>query len=267
MTAPSAGTSGPSDEPFRIELTIDAPPDAVWRALRDKEQILQWHGWELDSLEAEVDQIFFTDVVEAPDERRFVASGGDTFQVVDLGDTSIIRMTRGPRDPANFWDKWYDEINEGWTTFLHQLRFALERHPGDRRRTVHVEGAGTGVDPIDALGLRGPVPVRAGNSYATELVGQRVSGEVWFTSVNQAGYTVSQWGDGLIVVGTSAPTTERPSGGVMAVLTTYGLPDDELADLTERWTNWWSAHYPAPPAPDADQSTSGDSEGPQQPVQ
>jgi len=31
---------------------------------------------------------------------------------------------------------------EGWLTFFQQLRFYLERHPGQDRRTVHVATAG-----------------------------------------------------------------------------------------------------------------------------
>jgi hypothetical protein len=40
------------------------------------------------------------------------------------------------------WDGVYDEVNEGWLTFFQQLRFYLERHPGQERRTVHVATGG-----------------------------------------------------------------------------------------------------------------------------
>jgi hypothetical protein len=33
----------------------------------------------------------------------------------------------------------------------------------------------------------------------------------------------------------------------MAVLTLYGMGDNERGQLGERWQGWWSTLYPAPP--------------------
>lgn len=33
-------------DPIIVEVTVAAPPDAVWRALRDPAEIRRWHGWE-----------------------------------------------------------------------------------------------------------------------------------------------------------------------------------------------------------------------------
>ena len=32
-------------EPVRIEVTVAAPVEEVWRALRDPAQLRRWHGW------------------------------------------------------------------------------------------------------------------------------------------------------------------------------------------------------------------------------
>ncbi len=52
----------------QIVVTVAAPVEAVWDALRDKEKIRHWHGWEFDGpqggLEQEIDLIYFTDVTE-----------------------------------------------------------------------------------------------------------------------------------------------------------------------------------------------------------
>ena len=48
----------------QIEVTIAAPVDAVWDALRDKEKIRHWHGWDFEGLAEEIDLIYFTDVEE-----------------------------------------------------------------------------------------------------------------------------------------------------------------------------------------------------------
>lgn len=56
-------TQSPHDTP-QLTLAIKSPLEAVWRALRDKETILQWHGWDLPSLGEEVDTIYFENVKE-----------------------------------------------------------------------------------------------------------------------------------------------------------------------------------------------------------
>ena len=254
MTIPIAGDPA-ADEPFQVEVTIAAPADVVWRALREKDQVLSWHGWEADGLDAEVDVIFFTNAVESYDDRRLVVNGGDTFDVVELGEASLVRMTRGPRDPSNEWDAYYDDINEGWTTFLHQLRFAVERHPGEPRRTIYLDGMlGTDPSPVDALDLARAASAGPSTPYAADVVDEHVRGEVLFTSAHQAGFTVAGWGDGLAIFGVAPPSPHRPTGGAMAVLTTYGLPDDRFAALEARWTDWWRQRYPVG-SPDATDAT------------
>jgi hypothetical protein len=32
----------------------------------------------------------------------------------------------------------------------------------------------------------------------------------------------------------------------MAILSTYGLGDAAVADLTDRWQGWWAKHFEAP---------------------
>ena len=46
------------DKPFRVEVTVDAPRDTVWRALTEPEQIRHWFGWDYDGLEDEIRLIF-----------------------------------------------------------------------------------------------------------------------------------------------------------------------------------------------------------------
>ena len=64
----------------------------------------------------------------------------------------------------------FDEINEGWLTFVQQLRFYLERHAGEERRTEHV--------PAD-------------------------EGEEWFASTHQRGVVRD---DGALVIRTPSRT-------------------------------------------------------------
>lgn len=205
----------------QIEVTVAAPVDAVWDALRDREKVRRWHGWDYPGLDDEVDQFYFTDVVE--DGHTLSLGGGDRFAVSPSGTGAVITLTRPPRDGHPEADAYYDDITEGWTTFLHQLRFFLERQPGAVRRTLYFAGAGH--DLTAELGI-----ADAGPRYTADLAGEQASGELWFRSADQIGVTVDSWGEGLLVVTHTG----------MAVLSTYGLDEAAFADLDARWSGWWS---------------------------
>jgi hypothetical protein len=228
-------------EPFRIEVTIAAPVEEVWRSLREPARIRHWHGWDFDGLDAEVEVIYRQDVIENEAEHTLSVQGGDTFTLHDVGGgRTVVRMVRAPRGDNPEWDAYYDDINEGWTTFMQQLRFALERHPGAERRTIFLDGGlGGQGGPIEVLGLP------SAGRYQAELAGAPETGEVWFRSTNQVGVTVEGWGDGLLIVGAAPVSPAKPRGSAMAVLTTYGLDDAALDTLRERWTAWWRQHHPA----------------------
>ncbi|HKN53523.1 MAG TPA: SRPBCC domain-containing protein [Amycolatopsis sp.] len=191
-----------SDE-VKLEVTVAAPAEDVRKALRDKEKIRHWFGWDYEGLDQEIDMVFFSEVTEKG--HTLSLHGGDLFELEPDGDGTRITLTRAPRGTSPEWDAYYDDITEGWITFLQQLKFALERHPGEPRRTVFHAGAG----PAPDFG---------------------VSGETWFKSENQLGVVVPEWGDGLLIVGYNAAKDQS-----MAVLTTYGLDDDAFRVLHERW--------------------------------
>lgn len=215
----------------RIQVTVAAPADEVWRSLRDRTAIRRWHGWDSAELETEIDSIYFTDVTEEAERRTLTVNGGDRFEVEPHDGGARITLTRAPLSGDPDWDAYYDEITEGWTTFLHQLRFAVERRPGASRRTLLFSSPDTASDTlIGRLGLDGPAGQPPGTRYTATVAGQDIAGEVWFRSANQLGVTVDGWGEGLLVIaGTPA------SGTSMAVLSTYGLPVEEFEELEERW--------------------------------
>ena len=37
-----------------VEVTIAAPIETVWRALRDRDDLRRWHGWEDPTLDEEI---------------------------------------------------------------------------------------------------------------------------------------------------------------------------------------------------------------------
>jgi hypothetical protein len=222
---------------MKIEVTVAAPVDTVWNALRDKEKIRHWHGWEYEGgLDQEIEQIYFTRAVE--DGTTLRLGNGDVFAIEAVEGGSRITLTRAPRGADPDWDAYYDDVTEGWITFLHQLRFAVERHPDDSRHTLFFAGIGA-LYPIVEL----TIPAQpAGTPYELDLIGQRVKGEVWYTSDHQTGVTVDAWGNGLLVLSHLPPSEQKPAGASMAILSLYG--DTDRAELETRWRTWWSARYP-----------------------
>lgn len=219
---------------FEYEAFIDADVETVWHALRDKDQIRRWHGWIVDELDAEIDLIYFTGVMESG--HTLTLGDGSSFTLTDHNGRTLLRLTRAPKGDNPEWDAYYEDINEGWTTFIQQLRFAVERHPGADRQTVYLQH-----DPGDGkvqqiFGLVEGLEPGAGYAIAAPS-GEQLKGEVWFRSANQVGLTVSGWGDGLLVAGSVPVSQSHPDGGDMMVLTSYATG----AVPEPAWRTWWTA--------------------------
>jgi hypothetical protein len=202
-----------------VETSIAAPFATVWKALRDPAEIRRWHGWEYDTdggLDAEIDVIYRQGVTADEAAGTITIGDGSRFELEDRGGETRVRITMP--EPGRSWDEHYHDIREGWASFLHQLRFALEQHPGDERRTLQLSGAG-------ALGFDAGT---AGEPYAdTTSWGERLSGQVLFRTAHQVGLTVDAYGPGLVIVHANR----------MAIVTAYGLDDDAFAALERRWTD------------------------------
>ena len=218
-----------------VEVTISAPVDTVWKAVRDPEQISQWFGWDADTLDDEIAMIFGNpDVVdEAGHTLRFGEWEGiaDGFELVEVDGKTVLRVVRFGALPTD-WDEVYSDVREGWVTFVHQLRLWIERHRGETRRTVYFSGPTEG-SLIEALGLAEP-----GGSL--ELPSGAVEADPWHRSGFQRGLRVPAWGDGMLVAMDMPADAERSQRGSL-VLTTFGMNDAEAEAFSEQWTQWWDA--------------------------
>jgi hypothetical protein len=231
-----------------VEILVAAPIDVVWRALSEPAEITRWFGWEYPGLAEEAEGMF--------KDRAKVSEGNYTLQFAMMGDRytleshgahTIVRLIRSAPVTDKGWKGIYDDTVEGWLTFTQQLRFALERHLGEDRRTLYLNGrakASVTALPIDALGLRSLIVVPIGERYSvTTPMGDALEGEVWFRSANQIGLTVDKYGDGLLVVGTRPRTSKSPHGSGESVVTTYNLDEATFGALRDRWSAWWRQTY------------------------
>lgn len=226
-----------------VDTVIHAEPDVVWRSLREPALISRWFGWDYDGLDAEIVQIFADGATADEAARTVTWPDGDRFELAPEDGVTRLRVARTGHDDTAV-DGVYDPIDEGWITFVQQLRFALERHPGQDRRTVSALGLDLG--PHDApllerLGLRllGEDPV-GGTYEVSREDGSSFSGEVFFQTDLQIGLTVAEEDDALLVVARTPPAAAPPDGEVMLILSVYGADDARLADVERRWTSWWS---------------------------
>ncbi|GAA1506799.1 hypothetical protein GCM10009677_44140 [Sphaerisporangium rubeum] len=226
-----------------IEVTIAAPAPVVWQALRDPALIRRWHGWDFDGLDEEVESIYVTDVAADDTAHVLAIQGGDRFSLHPAPDGTLVRLSRVPIGADPEWDTYYNEITAGWYTFLQQLKFAVERHDLAPRRTLILEG--TLEQPgilVDALGLHTVAALEPGAPYKAETPAGRLTGEVWATCPGQLLLTAEELGDGLAAFVQQEHTSYRPEGGVLVLLTTYGMDDDAFAALESRWASWWERH-------------------------
>lgn len=214
-------------EPQRpvLEVTIAAPVEVVWRSLRDPELIKAWHGWHAESLDEEVRMIFVDNVTADDDVHVFTAGGEDTFECVAVPEGTLVRITRPLYRPDEEWSAYYDDVTEGWQTFLQQLKFMHELHPGEIRRTVALMGDGS---PAGTAALWEQPPSRLGAD--------------WFSTATQRGVRLPDLGPGLLIIASKATGADQVFA--MAVITTYGLDDAAFTNERDRWTGWWRTAFP-----------------------
>jgi hypothetical protein len=226
---------------------VSAPADTVWKALRDPAELHRWFGWDAEGLAEEIEDIFVTHAI-ADDAARTLRFDDipDRFEIVAEGPgTTTVRLLGVPAA-----DGAYDGMHEGWTTFVAQLRFALERHPEQDRRTIYLTGLASAPGAptvMQALGLAEIASAPVGDSYEVRGADGSVSltGQLWARSLRQTAITVGG-GTGLLVACELPQDSSSPHGGATALITSYGLGHEEFQRVKHSWTTWWQSRYSSP---------------------
>ena len=188
------------DKPFRVEVSVDAPRDVVWRTLTEPEQIRHWFGWDYDGLNDEIELIFVEHArLRTPD--RIEMSDDGLIELEERDGRTVIRATKPGDLDAVEWVDVYGDIEEGWITFFNQLRHRLERHSDSTRRMI----------------------VRNANLAALP----ELPGEPWHSSRYQRGAD----SDGALAIVFRKPDT----GESMLLVTTYDLDAEGLVHAHVGW--------------------------------
>jgi Activator of Hsp90 ATPase homolog 1-like protein len=251
MTAPDSPATPPSAPRVVVDVTIAAPIERVWQALRDPALLAQWFGWDYDKLAAEIEMIFLGSDIKVEPGRR-LDMGGDVFELEAVGSSTRVRLVRAEAPTSDTWDGVYDDIDEGWRTFVAQLAFWLEAQQGvDRavspRRTIYLAGhreQADGPSLAAAAGLSAIADLPVGERYATTAVtGEPLAGVVRFRTEHQVGFSVDAWGPGMLVLAGRPGSPKSPHGGGFALITAFGVTEDALARIADGWSAAWRGAF------------------------
>ena len=206
------------DNFYEVEVFIDVEPSRIWSALTDRVELGRWFGWDAGTLADEINTFFFEHAVPDAGRMRLDFPGMEDMyiEVAPLEAASVIRAVQ-PGDGQEF----YAEIREGWIGFFHQLKRYIEDHPGQDRKTVYLSGTGVAAEVAPALAGRLP-------------------GRDWFSGEQTRVIATESFGPGLGVLLASGGLESTEGGKLTFTLSTWGLSEGELTELSADWLSWWS---------------------------
>lgn len=199
-----------------VRVRVAAPREAVWRALSEPGEIRRWFGWDADGLAEEIRQIFVDGAAPHPPD-RIALGAGHAIELADDGGRTAVRAVV----PGAAGADAYDDIREGWRSFLQQLRHHLERHPGEERRTLFLDGTASPPAALHALQ-------------------ERLGGREWHSARFGHGIATDDLGGALAVLQARGALDCQGPVRVTVTLTTHGLDDAAFAAVREEWEAWWA---------------------------
>jgi uncharacterized protein YndB with AHSA1/START domain len=268
------------------EITIDAPIEAVWKALTDAEELTRWlsdkaqvtpgHGGRRWVAWGEGDPQEGGEIIDVwePGKRLRLlmdpaslntgpaATAGNLITVPIVQEYSletregktVLRLVHSGIPDAEEWDGFYEGTRAGWPMFFIGLRHYLEKHAGKHRDTITLMEAISDGRQVAWNRLReaSALEPEAG-AHALE-VGARY----------RATFATERRLEGRIEIFNPPKalvlTVENLSNSLLAVefaeaqgthftyvaLSTYGLGQSEIQGLREKWLGWLKEVFPAP---------------------
>ena len=241
-----------SDKPTRAhehELTIDAPPDVVWKAITDPQSLVRWfalkavvepgpggrivYSWPPDfegpcdidrwepPLRLRTSWPFLPPAIAEADRRRVAVD----WILEGRGGATVLRVVHSGFGFGSDWDDEYDGSDRGWSYELQSLKHYLERHRGHDRRMIWLRRAArmdadAGWNRLlgpDGFGREGSLRgARPGDRVAvTAATGDRLEGTVVHSSSGRAmAFTLRALDDGLLRLGYET-TAVQPEASVI----------------------------------------------------
>ena len=247
------------------EIVIDAPIEAVWKAIADGEELTRWFVEEATVEPGVGGKIVISwggpekgesriEVWE-PNKKLRVALRPEMGPLKCDPDTPIIdeytlerrdgrtvlRLVSSGIPDSPDWDGFYNGTDSGWRMFFRTLRHYLEHHSGEPRTTLQIigklplslEDAWTRLTGPEGFGVN---PI-AGQAYATKTAaGKTLHGDVVFAKApGQLELTMRE-----LVNAYLAHSMSSAGGGqyVYTILSLYGKTKAEVDAIRAEWQPW-----------------------------
>jgi uncharacterized protein YndB with AHSA1/START domain len=250
-----------SRAPQTHEIEIDAPPEAVWKAISNGEELTRWYAEEarVEPVQGgkhwiswgEGQEVENQNLAWEPGRRLTVGKPGHEtatdwnaivvdFEIEARGGRTLLKLVQSGLPPGPEWDSMDDGTDVGWELFLVALKFYLEHHAGKARRTVvrYWASPRPAAETFSTLcGMLGIAAgdLRPGARYAaTTAGGEKIGGEIIAADPGHLlAASVEQLGDALLSFTVHA-TAE--GAFVNFIAGTFGLPEARFAEVKARWS-------------------------------
>lgn len=262
---PPSSDTAPERRSLEKEVEIEAPTEAVWKAVSEAEELVRWFPLEARVEPGEGGSIYLSwgegmggeariDIWEAGRRLRWIQEGDMAVEVTieGRGGRSVVRLVQSGFSAESEWDDYYDATDAGWSFYLLNLKHYLECHRGAagaivwvRRETVRSkEEAWTrltgpeGLAPEPALDADGTGPAEAGRreegsaSPTVRLGDERQPLDPWLVRPGRAlAGRLPDLDDATLIVEMEPGRAERWHCGFW--LYTWGPADERREDLQE----------------------------------
>jgi len=254
-----------------ISIEIDAPLEAVWKALSEAEELTRWFPlearvtpgaggsvwlswgapWEGEAKIEVWEPYRHLRTVEPPPQPDSIPVVVDYYLEAHGGKT-VLRLVHSFGTGADWEQEYYDSTSRGWGFMLANLRHYLERHPGTPRRVawprlrlaLSPEETWQRLMSSEGLLRHGSLDaVQPGSRYAIEAAtGDRFEGEVRFFDPHR-GFcaTVENKEDALLWLHLEKLQQEYE---IWLWLSAYGWPQSEVNAFRERWVDTLRQLFP-----------------------
>ncbi len=249
---------------LNYEIQIDAPPEAVWRALTDPRELVNWFPIEAEVTPGEGGVVRYiwgelsgdcpilawepnrhlrTGWMASPEQDERAARVAVDYHIEAHGGSTVLRVVHSGFSVGDQWDDEYDGTRRGWGFELGSLRHYLEKHRGKKRRMAwsRCDIAESNERAWQRL-LEAPqflrdgklAGLKPGDRYAVTVAdGERLEGRVLrFDPPHQFGGTVENLDDALFRFAVET-CFGRPE--VHVWLASWTLSEERIKQIETQW--------------------------------